>query len=54
MRHLGAIHAVVETKRGEYTTNGFSFTLAHRKYSDSILAALVIFNFMIIYYCILI
>lgn len=48
MRHLGAIHAIVETKGGEYTTNGFSFTLAHRKYSDSILAALVLFNLMIL------
>ncbi|GKZ38832.1 hypothetical protein AbraIFM66950_011355 [Aspergillus brasiliensis] len=38
MRHLGAINAVVETKSGEYATNGFSFTLAHTKYSESFLA----------------
>ncbi|EHA22159.1 hypothetical protein ASPNIDRAFT_183622, partial [Aspergillus niger ATCC 1015] len=40
MRHLGAINVVIETKNGEYTTNGFSFTLAHTKYSDSFPAAM--------------
>ncbi|SPB49209.1 unnamed protein product [Aspergillus niger] len=42
MRHLGAINVVIETKNGEYTTNGFSFTLAHTKYSDSFPAASVV------------
>ncbi|RDK44403.1 o-methyltransferase [Aspergillus phoenicis ATCC 13157] len=40
MRHLGAINVVIETENGEYTTNCFSFTLAHTKYSDSFPAAM--------------